>query len=315
MANAQSIILHHFDRSPYSEKIRLALRMKNLGWSGVEIPSILPKPDLMPLTGGYRRTPVLQIGADIFCDTSIMLPELEKRFQIPSLNLPGHEGLARMVAGWTDGKWFQTSVAVIFGAIGDKMPKEFIEDRTKMSGRAFDTDAMKAAGPFMRDQWRSQLIWIEERLEGGRHAGTGDWLVGTKPGLVDVHAFMNPWFVEKNIPDFLQECFETTPLTKDWYRRLKEFKGQAPEEISGKQAVEIAFNAAPRLKPASTAGDLRDFEPGDKVAIAPDDYAKDWVAGDLVIANANRVIIARQDEQAGNLHLHFPRVGYILRKA
>ena len=315
MANAQSIILHQFDRSPYSEKIRLALRMKNLGWVSVEIPSIMPKPDLMPLTGGYRRTPVMQIGADIFCDTSIMLSELEKRFQIPALNLPGHEGLAQMVAAWTDGKWFQTSVAVIFGAIGEHMPQEFIDDRTKMSGRAFDVEAMKAAAPFMQDQWRSQLMWIEDRLAGGRSAGTGDWLVGTKPGMVDVHAYMNPWFVEKNIPDFLETCFENAPLTKDWYRRLKEFKGQAPEEISGADAVEIANHAAPRLKPASTAGDLGDFEPGDRVAIAPDDYAKDWVEGDLVIANAERVIIARQDERADNLHVHFPRVGYVLRQA
>ncbi len=315
MANAQSIILHQYERSPFSEKIRLALRMKNLAWAAVDIPPIMPKPDVMPLTGGYRRTPVMQIGADVFCDTSIMLLELEKRFQLPALNLPGHEGLARMVGAWTDGKWFQTSVGVIFGGIGDQMPKEFIEDRTKMSGRAFDVDAMKAAAPIMRDQWRSQLLWIEERLAGGRLAGTGDWLVGTKPGLVDVHAHMNPWFVEKNIPDFLEECFEAAPLTRDWYARLKEFKGQAPEEISGADAVEIAHKAAPRLKPASTAGDLRDFQPGDRVAIAPDDYGKDWVEGDLVIANAERVIIARQDERADNLHIHFPRVGYVLRRA
>ncbi|MEO1662336.1 MAG: glutathione S-transferase [Pseudomonadota bacterium] len=315
MANAQSIILHQFDRSPFSEKIRLALRMKNLGWASVEIPSIMPKPDLIPLTGGYRRTPVMQIGADIFCDTSLMLIELEKRYQIPALNLPGHEGLAKMVAAWTDGKWFQASVTVIFGEIGHQMPKEFIDDRTKMSERPFDFEIMKAAAPVMRDQWRSQLMWIEERLDGGRHAGTGDWLVGTKPGMVDVHAFMNPWFVEKNIPDFLDACFEDAPLTRDWYRRLKEFKGQAAEEISGADAVDIAHNAAPRLKPASTAGDLRDFEPGDRVAIAPDDYAKDWVEGDLVIANSERVIIARQNERADNLHIHFPRVGYVLRQA
>nr|WP_070960457.1 glutathione S-transferase [Hyphomonas sp. Mor2] len=315
MANAQSIILHQYERSPFSEKIRLALRMKNLAWAAVDIPPIMPKPDVMPLTGGYRRTPVMQIGADIFCDTSIMLVELEKRYQIPALDLPGHEGLARMVGAWVDGKWFQTSVAVIFGAIGDQMPDAFVEDRTKMSGRAFDVEAMKAAAPIMRDQWRSQLLWIEERLTGGRLAGTGDWLVGTKPGLIDVHAFMNPWFVEKNIPDFLDACFEAAPLTRDWYARLKEFKGQAPEEISGADAVQIAHDAAPRLKPASTAGDLRDFQPGDRVAIAPDDYAKDWVEGDLVIANAERVIIARHDERSDNLHIHFPRVGYALRRA
>ena len=309
------IILHNYPQSPVAEKVRVALGIKQATWRSVEIPRIPPKPNLVKLTGGYRRTPVMQIGADIFCDTSIMLIELEKRFQLPALNLPGHEGLARMVGAWTDGKWFQTSVGVIFGGIGDQMPKEFIEDRTKMSGRPFDVDAMKAAAPIMRDQWRSQLLWIEERLAGGRLAGTGDWLVGTKPGLVDVHAHMNPWFVEKNIPDFLEECFEAAPHTRDWYARLNEFKGQAPEDISGADAVKLAHHAAPRLKPASTAGDLRDFQPGDRVAIAPDDYGKDWVEGDLVIANAERVIIARQDERADNLHIHFPRVGYVLRRA
>ena len=104
-------------------------------------------------------------------------------------------------------------------------------------------------------------------------------------------------------------------MTRSWYRRMKEFKGQVPETIDGKTAIEIARNAAPRLKPASTAKDLRDFEPGDRVAIAPDDYAKDWVEGDLVIANSERVILARYDEKAVNLHLHFPRVGYSLRRA
>lgn len=315
MANAQSIILHHFDHSPFSEKIRLALRMKNLGWAAVEIPSIMPKPDLTPLTGGYRRTPVMQIGADIFCDTQLMLVEIERRFQIPCLNLPGHEGLSKMIGAWVDGKWFQTSVGVIFGEVGHMMLKDFIEDRTKMSGRPFDIEAMKAAAPFLRDQWRTQLMWIEDRLDGGKHAGTGDWLVGTKPGLVDVQAFMNPWFVEQNVPDFLSRCFETAPLTKSWYNRLKGFKGQVPEEMSGEDALAIAYKAAPRLKPASTAQDLRDFEPGDHVAIAPDDYAKDWVEGELVVANAERIIIARNDAKVDNVHVHFPRVGYMLRKA
>jgi len=315
MTDTQSIILHHYDRSPYSEKMRLALRLKNLAWSSVEIPSIMPKPDLTCLTGGYRRTPVMQIGADIFCDTAIMLSELERRFQIPSLNLPGHEGVAKMIGAWTDGKWFQTSVGVIFGAIGDQVPQAFLDDRTKMSGRPFNTAEMKAAAPVLRDQWRAQLLWIEERLSGGEGAGIGHWMIGTKPGMADVHAFMNPWFVEQSVPDFLAECFQDTPRAQSWYERMKAVQGPVPEAISADEAIDIARAAAPRLKPASTANDLRDFEPGDHVAIAPDDYAKDWVEGELVVANGERVIIARQDERAENLHLHFPRVGYILRKA
>src|SRR5947199_3130106 len=79
------IILHHYESSPYSEKIRLAFGIKGLAWSSVQIPRIMPKPDLMPLTGGYRRTPVMQIGADIYCDTRLILPEIDARHPSPSL--------------------------------------------------------------------------------------------------------------------------------------------------------------------------------------------------------------------------------------
>jgi len=311
MADAQSIILHQFERSPYSEKIRLALRIKNLDWVGVDVPVILPKPDLMPLTGGYRRTPVLQVGADIYCDTLLMLAELEKRSQDVSLGTADHEGIAKMAAAWAGGKWFQTSASVIFGAIGEHMPPKFIEDRKKMSGRSFDLETMKAAAPFLRDQWRTQLMWIEEQLQ----AGKGEWLGGPKPSLIDIHAFMNPWFVGKNIPDFLNACFDAMPLTKDWYSRLRKIEGRVPEKISGADAIEIAQGVEPSAKTASTEGELRSFAPGDKVAIAPDDYAKDWVGGALVLANAERVVISRRDDRAGHVHVHFPRVGYILRKA
>ena len=79
MPHAQTILLHQYENSPFSEKVRLALRLKNLAWSKVDIPTIMPKPDLIPLTGGYRRTPVLQIGGDIICDTALILREIEKR--------------------------------------------------------------------------------------------------------------------------------------------------------------------------------------------------------------------------------------------
>ena len=56
------IILHHYPRSPYAEKVRLALGLKGLAYGSVTIPTWMPKPDLLPLTGGYRRTPVMQVA-------------------------------------------------------------------------------------------------------------------------------------------------------------------------------------------------------------------------------------------------------------
>ena len=314
MADARSIILHEYPTSPYAEKIRLALRLKNLAWSRVEIPVTMPRPDLMPLTGGYRRTPVMQIGADIYCDTAIILRELEARYPLPTLKLPGHEGLAQMVAGWTDGRWFQNSVAVIFGELGDKVTDEFRKDREALSGRPFDVDAMKAAAPMMRDQWRARLMLLEERLQGGKGAGSGLYLIGMKPGLVDVHAYMNVWFMHQNVPDFLAQCFRSADLTEAWFDRLREYEGQEPETISSKDALDIAKHAAPRLVAATTRNESQDLAPGEMVAVAPDDYGQVWVEGELVHADSQRIILQRVSEEGETLHVHFPRAGYLVRR-
>lgn len=315
MTDTRSIILHHYDASPFSEKVRLALRLKNLAWDSVEIPVTMPKPDLMPLTGGYRRTPVMQIGADVYCDTATILRELEKRFQMPALNLPGHEGLAAMVAAWADGKWFQTSVGVIFGARGDAIPEPFRKDREKLMGRPFDTEAMAAAAPMLRDQWRAQLMWVEERLQGGQGAGAGNYLVSTKPGMVDIHAHMNVWFVAQNVPDFAENCFRHAPRTRAWYERLNEATGQQPSPLEAEKALAIARAAGPRLVAAIAAGEEpQDLMPGERVAIAPDDYGKDWVEGTLVHADAQRISISRASDEVETINVHFPRAGYLVRR-
>ncbi len=77
------LILHHYDGSPYSEKIRLLLGYKGLDWRSATMPPMLPKPELMTLTGGYRRAPVLQIGADVYCDSALIAAEIERRHPAP----------------------------------------------------------------------------------------------------------------------------------------------------------------------------------------------------------------------------------------
>ena len=140
------IILHHYPTSPFSEKIRVAFGIKQLAWRSVEIPNMMPKPDLMPLTGGYRKTPVMQIGADIYCDTQIILRELEQRYPTPSI-FPIKNGLAYAIGFWSDRLFFMPSVGVVFGEIGHMVPESFKQDRAKMSGNNFSTEAMAAAAP------------------------------------------------------------------------------------------------------------------------------------------------------------------------
>ena len=98
-------ILYHYEASPYAELVRAAFGVKGLAWGSLIIPRILPKPDQTQLTGAYGRTPVVQIGADIYCDTGAILPALESlsgRSLYPVPLGPLH----RLVANWANGPQF-----------------------------------------------------------------------------------------------------------------------------------------------------------------------------------------------------------------
>ncbi len=194
MTTASPIILHHFDESPFSEKVRLVFGLKNIAWASVRISRIMPRPDLMPMTGGYRRTPVLQIGADIYCDTQVILRELERRFPEPTLFPGGYEGVASATAMWTDRTFFQSTVNLVFGSLADKVPPDFIADREKLRGAKFDVAAMASAIPQMRDQFRAHVQWIEAQLGDGR-----SWMSGDKPSLCDINAYMNVWYLRQSL--------------------------------------------------------------------------------------------------------------------
>lgn len=172
------IILHHYPTSPFAEKVRIAFGIKGLAWRSVIIPMIMPKPDLMPLTGGYRKTPVLQIGADIYCDTQCILREVERRWPEPSLYRGTNAGMAEALAFWSDRAIFQPTVGVTFANRSDILPPGFIEDRAKMAGRELSIERMRAGAPFMLDALRAQLEWYESMLSDER-----TYLLGEHPTL------------------------------------------------------------------------------------------------------------------------------------
>ena len=72
--------------------------IKRARWRWVETPMMLPKEDLVALTGGYRGTPVLQIGADVYIDSQRIARELESRFPAADA-FPGGERRARLRDG------------------------------------------------------------------------------------------------------------------------------------------------------------------------------------------------------------------------
>jgi hypothetical protein len=46
------------------------------------------------------------------------------------------------------------------------------------------------------------------------------------------------------------------------------------------------------------------------VHVLAEDYGKDPVAGKLITLNHDRITINRDDSEAGNVNVHFPRAGF-----
>lgn len=302
-ASGDQPILHHFDTSPFSEKVRLLFGLKGLAWRSAIIPSLMPKPDYVPLTGGYRRTPSLQIGADVYCDTQIILAEIERRWPEPKAVRGGLDWAINL---WADRQFFAATVPIIFGVYGDQVGDDFIKDREAMSGRPFDIAAMKAATGPMKGQWRGQAAWLEEQLAV---SGTG-WLAGDAAGLADLSAYMNVWFLGSFLPGSVEALTPGMPLLAEWAARVKAIGHGDRTEIDPKAALAIARDAVPAATVRHDPSDPLGLSPGDKVVVMADDYGRDPVAGKLVAATPRSITLERDDPQTGTVHIHFPRAGF-----
>jgi glutathione S-transferase len=303
------IILHQYPASPYAEMVRLALGLKGLSWSRVEQSNIMPRPFLSPLTGGYRRIPVMQIGADIYCDTGLILREIDRRFPDPPLTPRGQEGIAWALRNWAERAWFGATVAVVFGARGDQVPAEFIKDREELSGRPFDVNALKAAAPMMGDQWRANADLVEAQL-----ASSGPFLFGDSPGAADLAAYLNVWFLRSGEPDAFARFTASMPGLLAWSKRMAALGHGQPTDMSAEVAFSIAAAAAPEAARPSMDGEAQGLAPGMQVAVMPDDYGRNPVAGEIVLVTPQEIAVRRQAEGAGEVVVHFPRAGFFVMK-
>lgn len=301
------LILHHYDSSPYAEKVRLMLGLKGLAWSSVEIPRIMPKPDLMPLTGGYRRTPVLQIGADIYCDTHLIAIELERRHPEPSL-LQGGAGLAAVVSAFAEGQMFWTAAGFLMGSIADAMPDDFHQDRARMRGAAgADVAKLKAAVPRHREQLVPQLDQLADLL-----AGAAPFLAGSRAGLADLCAYHPLWFLDRG-GRAVNEVLEARPALRRFMQAVADIGHGTRTALEASAALDIARAA----EPATAAGveeNAEGWQAGDRVGVAPTDYGRDPVVGTLTGYGDGRISLLREDERVGAVAVHFPRIGFAIRR-
>jgi len=307
------LILHHYEDSPFSEKIRLVLGYKQLSWQSVCISPIMPRPDLMPLTGGYRKTPVMQAGADIYCDTAIITRYLESIAPEPSLYPPAQIFSQSALTRWADSALFQTVVSVCFQPRAFKAwsarmsPDEiqaFIEDRAALTEGA---TGMPGTSPQTAEA--SLHHYLQDIEQQSRHHGQV-FLLGNQPGIADFAVYHCLWMVHRN-PE-TAKILDRYPGTRDWMAAMKAFGHGQRSELSSAAALAQGTRATPGPTNRMQDPAPGDPEPGSVVEITPTDYGRVPVRGRLVESGCEEIILSRTDPQAGELHLHFPRCGFAI---
>ncbi|OIN49638.1 glutathione S-transferase family protein [Pseudomonas costantinii] len=306
------LILHHYPQSPFAEKARLLLGFKGLSWRSVDIPRMLPKPDLTALTGGYRKTPVLQIGADIYCDTALIARRLEQEKAAPALFPLGQEMNAQVFAAWVDSVVFHhaislvfqpASVAVRFAKLPPEVLKAFVADRAVLFTGG---TASKIPLELALHQWPAIMLRVEQQLQ---HE-PGDFLFG-EPSIADFSLAHVLWFLKGSA--VTAPLVDEYPAVVAWLGRVLGFGHGTASEMSADQALEIAHNATPAALPDEVFEDPNGFKLGQQVTINATDYGVDLVAGELLFAGREELILRRTDERGGTVHVHFPRFGYRLQ--
>jgi len=302
------LILHHFEPSPFAEKVRLMFGLKGLPWRSVQIPMVMPKPDLTLLTGGYRKTPVLQIGADIYCDTRLIAVELEKRFPQPTFFPGGNRGMSLALASWSDRAFFEPGAALSMGLNKSGLPQAIINDR-KAFFKFMDFDMLERDIPHLSTQLRAQADLVNEQLADGR-----DYVFGNERSLADVHAYFVVWMVRGHVPT-AQKLFAGYDRMLAWEVRMQATGQGTHTPMAAAEAHDAARISTPQGGSGADPDDESGLEAGERVVVTPDDYGCVPVVGELLTLTLREIAISRSDPKVGTVAVHFPRIGYRIARA
>jgi|TARA_B110000503_G_scaffold109212_1_gene163316 glutathione S-transferase len=304
------LILHHYPQSPVAQKIRLALGIAGVSWHSVEIPRLPPKPLLTPLTANYRRVPVMQIGADVYCDSQNIIRAIAETGYGDVLFPNGCVGEAMALASWAETTLFDLCVRLVITSAIGSAPPEFITDRASLYFKSgWTTQGMKAALPAVTLQLQASLRWVDTLLEM-----TG-YTVGQTHSYADAAIASIAWFLRGRwdggaalLAPFGHICRLEAEIVE---------KGQGyPSDLQPEEALAIAHAHEPVSPTGIYSGFDAGLTHGQRVVIRPDGETADpEVFGALRYLDDTRASIDHYSPETGPVAVHFPLAGYMLSPA
>ena len=301
-----TLILHQYDISPFSQKAQKMMGLKELSWQSVEMPMIAPKPDVEALTGGYRGTPVLQIGRDVFIDNWMIARALDE-FDAsgPEINAQGGLREAALYA-WGE-RLFTPLLHAALAAYQSEWDADFLADRKRVFPDV-DFETLDVSDPDRRSQVRAYLGTVEAQLGLDQ-----DFLGGAQADSCDIHVWGMVWMIHSALPA-LMPIVETFPRLTDWYERVSALGTGDREDVK----IDVAWQSL-KDGPARPLPDTPDQEPlapwvGEVVDIAAGSADRGSASGRLLAVDHEQVVLGVEPISGEAAQVWFPRFGYHLRQ-
>ncbi|HYF17015.1 MAG TPA: glutathione S-transferase family protein, partial [Ramlibacter sp.] len=270
---------------------------------------------LVALTGGYRRAPVLQVGADLYCDTALICDVLEHVQPEPPLYPPHLKGVARIVSQWADTTLFWAAMAY---SLQPRGAAQLFADPAVAQAFGADRKAMRTNMTQLRSAdatsaYRSYLRRVAHM------ADEHDFLFGAEPCVADFSVYHSLWFTRHRTPA-MADILQATPSLLEWMERMQALGHGSFTELSPGDAITVAQRSEPlpsgrNLLVDSAFQDDHGIRLGSRVTIAAESFGPETTEGELVAATRTHYTLRRGAERVGTVHVHFPRIGYVLRKA
>ncbi|MDA8555037.1 glutathione S-transferase [Luminiphilus sp.] len=303
---SENLILHQYDISPFSQKAQKMMALKGLSWLSIEMPMIAPKPDVEALTGGYRGTPVLQIGADVFIDNWMIARAIDQFApDRPPINARGALGDAALYA-WGEHLFIPLLHSALATYKG-RWDANFLADRKQVFPDV-DFDTLEVGDPDRCSQVRAYLGAVQAQL-----AVSGSFLGGAEADSWDIHVWGMVWMIYGALPD-LVPIVEAFPALVAWYQRVEALGIGAREDVT----MEVAWDAlrngqTQRLPDTPVEEPLSDWL-GHAVHISAGSADRGSVAGRLLAVDHEQAVLAVEPLSGFEAQVWFPRFGYHLSK-
>ena len=225
-------------------------------WRSVTVPIMLPKPDVVALTGGYRRTPFMQIGADIYCDSALMCRVIDRLAPEPPLYPASRAGPGG------DRRAMGRPVAVLDrGAVHDAarrraahLRRRAARGREGLRRRPRGDDRRHAGGRPCTTQaahCKRYLGRLEHMLADDR-----PFLLGALPSIADFSAAQSIWFVRR-APPVAAHPREPTGASTAWYERVHGLRPWRVEPMTSAEAIALAQPRRPSFAPCCVDAERR----------------------------------------------------------